>query len=131
MKEKFRKVTAYISISIVFLSVAATVYASSYTTTFQFSVAVTWTSRYFNGSNISFSARATSTPFIHPTNNSYGVALYRDKFIDDYIWNAVLFRDSYGTAYWSNVWAWNYYVYLSKENDWVTLVSNNVTIKNY
>ena len=132
MNKFSQKVFTCISCSIIWLSIAATAYASSYTTTYSFSVWVNWWTRYFNGTNIQFkSPKATSTPFIHPSNKTYNVALYRDKIIDDYIGSKVLYRDNSWTANWSNVWSWNYYVYLSKENDGVTLVDNKVTIKNY
>ncbi|NDK07817.1 hypothetical protein EOM39_01065 [Candidatus Gracilibacteria bacterium] len=131
MKEKFKKIASYMSILTVFLSIVVNVYASSYTTSYQFSVSVTGQTRYFDGTNISFTSRATSTPFIHSTNKTYSVALYRDKLIDDYIGSVTLYRDILGTAKWSNVGVGNYYVFLSKANDGVTLVDNNVVIKNY
>jgi len=109
----------------------ATAYASSYTTSYQFSVSVTWASRYFDGNNIRFNSSNATSSFKPPTNKNYSVSLYRDKFIDDYIGMVTLLRDSNWTANWSNVGAGNYYFFLSKANDGVTLTDNNVTIKNY
>lgn len=132
MKKNIKRIISWVSLFIVFLSILATAYASSYTTSYQFSVSVTWWTRYFNWTNISFtSPSATSSPFKHPTNKTYSVALYRDKIIDDFIGNVTLYRDSSWVAKWSNVWVWNYYFFLNKANDWVTLTDNNVTIKNY
>lgn len=132
MKKTLRKFMAISSVLILILSMIATAYASSYWTSYQFSVSVTGASRSFDGTNIRFiSPNATSTPYIHPINKTYTVALYRDKFIDDYIGSVTLTRDYSGTAKWSNVWAGNYYFFLSKANDGITLVDNNVTIQNY
>lgn len=88
--------------------------------------------RYFDGTNIRFiSPNTTSTPSKHTLNFNYSVSLYRDKFIDDYIWIVILNRDSYWVANWTNVWSWNYYVFLDKDFDGIYLVDNNVTIQNY
>ncbi len=127
-----RNFIAFLSFSLVLLSIISAAYASTNSTSYQFWIAVKGESRYFDGSNISFnSPNADSTPFIHPSNYTYSVALYRDTFIDDYIGTVTLYRDESGTASWSNVGSGHYYVYLNKSNDGVTLVDNNVTIKNY
>ena len=132
MKKNIKRIISWVSLFIVFLSILATAYASSYTTSYQFSVLVTWWIRYFNWTNISFtSPSATSSHFKRPSNKTYSVDLYRDKIIDDFIGNVTLYRDSSWVAKWSNVWVWNYYFFLNKANDWVTLTDNTVTIKNY
>lgn len=132
MKKILKKIVGIFSVVFVILSMVITAYASSYSTLYQFSVSLEGSSRYFSGTNISFiSPSATSTPFIHPSNSTYNVALYRDEFIDDYIGSATLYRDNYGKVNWSNVGSGDYYLFLSKSNDGVTLVDNNVTIKNY
>ena len=132
MRKILKKTTAILSVVVVLLSMVVTAYASSYSTSYQFSVALTGASRYFDGANISFiSPNASSNPYAHTINFTYNVALYRDKFIDDYIGSVVLHRDEYGVANWSNVGSGKYYVNLSKDNDGITLVDNYVTIKNY
>ncbi|MDD5212805.1 MAG: hypothetical protein PHG82_00020 [Candidatus Gracilibacteria bacterium] len=119
------------SMLIVMLSIIGTAYASSYSTSYRFSVSVTGATRYFDGSNITFtSPYASSTPWKNNLNKTYNVVLYRDRIIDDYIGTVTLYRDESGTANWNNVGAGNYYFILSKVNDGVTLVDNKVTIKN-
>lgn len=128
-----KKILIGLPIAIVGLSFALIAYASSYNTSFSFSVSLRGTTRYFDGSNIAFSASiAKSTPFKHRYNTTYNVALYRDNWLfDDYIGSSSLPRDAAGTAKWSSVGKGNYYIYLSKANDGVTLVDNNVRIYNY
>lgn len=131
MNTIIKKIKAVSIVWIIISSMILTAYASSYWTSYSFSVSTTWPTRNFNGTNITFiSPNATSTPYIHPLNFTYNVSLYRDKLIDDFIGWSTLYRDNSGSVTWSNVWSWDYYVILTKANDGITLVDNSVTIKN-
>lgn len=131
MKKHFRKALSLFSIAIVsFSAFAGVALASSYTTSYLFGTTVTGQTRSFNGSNISFSSFAKSS-FYHNLNKTYSVTLYRDNiFSDDKIGSKVLNRDMSQTTKWTNVGPGNYYVFLSKQNDGVTLSDNNVKIFN-
>lgn len=133
MENALRRSVAFLSVAVLSLSLAAVAYASSYSTSYNFSVYVKGSTRSFNGSNILFdSPNADSYPSPHALNHTYTVSLYRDNpFFDDYIGTDTLYRDTHDTAYWSSVGSGNYYVTLNKANDGITLIDNNVTIANY
>lgn len=130
-----RRLSAFGSLTLVSLSFAAIAFASTYTTSYSFSTTVTGSTRAFTGSNISFtSPTAGSYPSKHAINKTYYVTLYRDNtwpMADSKIGKVTLTRDTSGTAQWSSVGAGNYYIYLSKANDGITLIDTNVTIANY
>ncbi len=133
MKTFFRRLLGTIALTVFLFAFSAVAFASSYSTTFSFSVALTGSTRSFTGSNISFYTKYATSSWKHVTNKTYTVTLYRDNSwaSDDKIGTVTLNRDSSGTANWSAVGAGNYYTYLSKANDGVTLSSSSVTISNY
>lgn len=132
MKKIMRKSLAIFSLVIVSASLVQVAFASTYYTSFSFSVALRGTTRYFDGQNLAFNApSATSSPYKSTVNKNYSAALYRDGWWDTYIGTVTLPRDASGTAKWSNVGSGNYYIYLSKANDGITLTDNNVKIYNY
>lgn len=132
MNTTMRRSVSALAVLVLSISMALVAFASSYTTSYAFSTSVKGQTRYFSGSNIAFySSYARSYPSPHISNRTYTVSLYRDKLIDDYIGRVTLNRDASGTARWSSVGAGNYYVYLSKANDGITLRDNSVSIYNY
>jgi hypothetical protein len=128
-----RNSLAAVSLTFASFSFVGIVFASSYTTSFNFSKEFQGQVRSFDGKNIQFvSSYAQSLPRPHSVNKYYSVELHREKIgPDDYIGKVQLRRDSSGTAKWSSVGPGKYYVYLLKANDGVTLVDNNVKIENY
>jgi Prealbumin-like fold domain len=129
-----RKLSRTLASLIMLFAFSSVVFASSYSTTFTFSSTLTGATRYFDGTNVSFYTKyATSSPSKHATNKTYTASLYRDNSwaADDKIGTVTLTRDTSGTAKWSGVGAGNYYVYLSKAIDGITLTSSKVTISNY
>ncbi len=116
---------------VVFLSISA--FASSYSSTFEFSKGLQTQTRYFNGQNIEFSA-TSDQDWQCATNNYYSVTLRRSVNwgVDTTIGTVSnMPRVGYGSAQWSNVGAGNYYFNLSKANDGVTIHSDNVVMRNY
>lgn len=128
-----KKGLAGFSILIMSLSFSAVVFASSYITSYSFLVSVQGATRTFDGQNIAFESFATSYPAPHIVVKTYTAELYRDKgwWGKDYIGKVTLPRDQWGKAKWSNVGPGNYYVYLNKANDGITLKDSNVKIYNY
>lgn len=133
MKKVLRRLLGIVSLTVFLISFSAVAFATTYSTTFSFSVAVTGSTRSFTGSNISFYTKYATSDWKHATNKTYTVTLYRDNSwaSDDKIGTVTLNRDSSGTAKWSAVGSGNYYTYLVKANDGVTLSSSKVTIANY
>lgn len=116
---------------VVFLSITA--FASSYTSSFEFSKGLKTQTRYFDGQNIEFSAYSDQN-FQVASNYNYSVTLRRsiNWGVDTTIGTVSnMPRVGQGSATWSNVGAGDYYFNLSKANDGVTIHSDNVIMRNY
>lgn len=121
-----------ISLALMLITFATVVFASSFTSTFSFDTTLEGASRYYDGSNMNFSATSVSVGGIqHNVATTYEVSLYRSRwFKDDFIGTKLLPRDCAGSASWNNVGSGTYYFSFWKAYDGVTIKSNDVEMYN-
>lgn len=116
----------------------STAFASNYPINITFSHELRSITRYFDGQNIAFEA----TPFTYPepkypnaqpTDTIYKATLIRDNGWGgkEKIGSAILPRNSFGKAIWTNVGPGNYYIFFEKELDRIIVDANNAQIYNY
>jgi len=138
MKNILKKCVGFISVATLTIALSTVAFASSYQLFFYFEHELKGPTRYFDGQNIAFESTPSTYPSekhpnAKPTDNLYTATLYRDKgwFVKDEIGTAILNRDSYGKALWSNIGPGNYYIYFKKEQDRMAVADDNARMYNY
>lgn len=109
-----------------------TAFATTHTSSFNFAHGFTGAKRSYKGKHMKISATCEEDHHC-PGHNTYNVTLKRNvKWgIDDKIGTKKMDRCGYDSATWTNVGSGTYYFVFSKSSDWVTLSSENVTMRSY
>lgn len=107
------------------------IFASSYTSTLNFTATCTGPTRNYTGQDMNISMSCTTdTPPYHPVQD-FRVELYRSNFLGPtYIGSTRFLRAGSNSAAWTNVGSGDYYFYFSKAIDNYYVDSGNVLMCN-